>query len=347
MIKKEEPFFQPLPAEGFLGAGVHYFDQDSILAINAAIAARRPLLLRGEPGTGKSQMARAAAEALGWKFRLHAVHANTEPQDLLWKVDAVARLGKAQLLGHSGTTFVEADLEEHNFIVPGLLWWGFHWDSAQAQQDQAQGAAALTKSPTSQVVLLLDEIDKADSSIPNALLDSLGRGAFEVPGIGKIACQPEMAPLVIFSTNEERPLPDAFLRRCLVHHIDIPKDEIEFQNWLLQRGEPHFSGNHDTAKVEKAVLERAAEIVSHDRQLIQKGAFNPPGLAEFLDLIRAVSGVVEKEIGSKASQKVRSQKQLEYLNKLAKFALVKHPDLSQSSDFLRRMQGESHPEPKD
>src|SRR5262249_50323380 len=121
---------------GGMLASVHVIDEDSILAVNAALATGRPLLVRGEPGTGKSQLARAVAEALGRAFVSHSVDARTETRDLLWSVDAVARLAEAQVMGalhHVEHDEVRRRIDVIEFVQPGPLWWAFDWASAQAQ----------------------------------------------------------------------------------------------------------------------------------------------------------------------------------------------------------------------
>jgi len=181
----------------------HVIDRRSVVAINAALATGRPLLVRGDPGVGKSQLARAAAVQLKRRFRHHAVDASTEPRDLLYTVDAVARLAEAQLVGALKGNRDDVAIEK--FIRPGVLWWAFDWNGAATQAqlagntgdiDPAGGLAA------SGVVLLIDEIDKADSAIPNALLDALGHRKFDVPGCGTVEMQAGARPLVIITTNE-------------------------------------------------------------------------------------------------------------------------------------------------
>jgi MoxR-like ATPase len=306
-----------LPGRGGLQPSVHVFERQSILAINAAIAAGRPLLVRGEPGTGKSQLARAAAEELGRAFVFKVVDSRTEAQDLFYTFDAVARLAEAQVAGashrDSGTpeTLIER-LHERRFLSPGPLWWAFHWSSAR---DQAEVVAAM-EPPQPQgwraehgCVVLLDEIDKADSSIPNGLLEALGNGAFPVPRRRPIAIGDGQAPpLVMITTNEERSLPDAFLRRCLVLHLTMPDDDSSFKNALIKRGGVHFPA------CPPPVLEKAAAQTAEDRKAVRMTGLAAPGQAEFLDLIRAVIGLASTE-----------SDQLTLLDQIKDFALKKHP----------------------
>ena len=162
-----------LPVIGDAPQQVHVFEETSIDAANAAIAAKRPLLVRGEPGTGKTQLARAVAKALGWTYVPTIIDARTEASDLLYHLDAVTRLGEAQVtaaLGIKNENQVRKLLAEWNFVQPGPVWWAFDWDSALKQAElvgikppnQQDGG-----DPAKGCVLLIDEIDKADADLPN------------------------------------------------------------------------------------------------------------------------------------------------------------------------------------
>ncbi len=299
---------------GGMPPSVHVIDEDSILSINAALATRRPLLVRGEPGTGKSQLARAAAEALGRVFIPHAVDSRTETRDLLWSVDTVARLAEAQVMGTLRDTAqeeVRRRIDVGQFILPGPLWWAFDWPSAANQAARAgasEPAAPDGWMPERGVVVLVDEIDKADAAVPNALLDALGHGRFDVPGRAPVTLDRDRAPLVVITTNEERSLPDAFLRRCLVLHLSLPEDAEALVETLKARGRAHFG------KCSEKVLARAAELLARDREEIRRRDLAPPGLAEYIDLVRAV-----------IEQRPKAADQLVLLDRIARFALQKHP----------------------
>lgn len=304
-----------LPALGGMPASVHVIDEDSILAVDAALATGRPLLVRGEPGTGKSQLARAAAAALNRAFVHHSVDGRTETRDLLFTVDAVARLAMAQVMGALGSMDrgeIMRRIDILEFVQPGPLWWAFDWDSAREQANRLGVSEPLTPEgfqPEHGVVVLVDEIDKADAAIPNGLLDALGHGRFDVPGRKEaVTRKPEPSPLVVITTNEERSLPDAFLRRCLVLHLALPEDRGALIDVLVARGRPHFP------KCGAAVLTKAAELLAKDRDDYRRQDLAPPGLAEYIDLVHAVTG-----------QRSAEQEQLELLDRVAKFALRKHP----------------------
>jgi MoxR-like ATPase len=326
-----------LPALGGLEAAVHVFDRESILAINAALAARRPLLLRGEPGTGKTQLARAAAQALKRAFVYRTVDAATEVRELFYELDIVARLARAQIRGHREEANVQRSdgqgqetpskpeskaepddpLAERNFIHPGVLWWAFHWNSARDQVPWVGGTeppVAQGCSPENGVVVLLDEIDKADPTVPNGLLEALGSGTFRVPGRPTpVSRDSGPEPLVIVTTNEERSLPDAFLRRCLVLQLEVDDDSPDaLKTFLIARARAH--AKHFEHPPSEKLLAEAAELLASDRREVRARGLQPPGPAEYLDLVRAVTAQRESE-----------DEQIELLREIARFALAKHP----------------------
>lgn len=319
-----------LPAFGKTPATVHLFDEASVLAVNAALAAGRPLLVRGEPGVGKSQLARAAAAALKRAFISFVVDEQTEPRDLRWSFDGVARLAQAQVAGaavrsagngqheRNGPRQARASkendpLDEANFLQPGPLWWAFNWREALTQAGRSRSSAPPVADGCSEsngVVLLIDEIDKADPSVPNGLLESLGNRRFAVRGrTADVECGGGPAPLVVITTNEERVLPDAFLRRCFVLSLELPPEREALIQRLIALGEAHF------AECDPAVRERAAELLANDRASFKDRGLYAPGAAEYLDLLRAVT-----------SQEASATKQRKLLERVAKFALRKHPE---------------------
>lgn len=305
-----------LPPLGTWPESAHVFEEKCAYAVNAAIAAARPLLVRGEPGTGKSQLARAAAHVLKRLFISVVVNARSEGQDLQYHFDTIARLGEAQALGAcGGGENVKRILDPLNYLSPGPLWWAFDWESAKRQFERCEHNvrrpwAPEEWTPEKGCVLLIDEIDKADADLPNSLLETLGNGAFSVPyhdeTIGVVDGM--AAPLVVISTNEERELPGAFVRRCMVLQMEVPDKEEEFVQWLMERGRHHFG-----ERCGKEVRMVAAKQLWGDRQEADRQGVTPPGQAEYLDMLRAVGAMAEGE-----------EAQLDVLAKIKDFALRKH-----------------------
>ena len=196
------------------------------------------------PGRANS---RAAAEALGRAFLPHSVDGRTEPRDLLYTVDTVARLAEAQLMSALRDVEpreVRRRIDVLEFVQPGPLWWAFDWDSAREQARRSGAGEPVTPEgwvPEHGSVVLVDEIDKADSDVPNGLLEALGHGRFDVPGRAAVTLDRTRPPLVVITTNEERALPDAFLRRCLVLHLTLPEEAGALVRTLVERGRAHFN----------------------------------------------------------------------------------------------------------
>ena len=296
---------------------VHVFDKETIGAINAALAAQRPLLVRGEPGIGKSQLARAAAKELGRAYIQFVVDVRTESRDLLWHFDAVKRLADAQLSGslHEQVEKAREALSVENYLHPRALWWAFHWAEAARQAKKVGSPPPVHKDggdPANGCLVLIDEIDKGESDVPNGLLEALGAGAFTPEGRSEAVCATGIAPLVVITTNEERTLPDAFVRRCLVLYLSLPKlpeQRDSLIRLLTARGKAHFP---DSAP---AVRQRAAQILADDRQAAQDANQRPlPGQAEYLDMLRAVL----------ALHPGRPAKQKKALDEVAAFTVRKH-----------------------
>ncbi|MFP5480816.1 MAG: AAA family ATPase [Alphaproteobacteria bacterium] len=170
---------------------------DLALAVNAAVTLQRPLLVKGEPGTGKTELARQVALSLGLPLIEWHVKSTTKAQQGLYEYDAVSRLRDSQL----GDERVH---DVRNYIRKGKLWQAF----------EAPG----------RVVLLIDEIDKADIEFPNDLLQELDRMEFHVYETGE-TIRAQHRPVVIITSNNEKELPDAFLRRCFFHYIRFPEAE--------------------------------------------------------------------------------------------------------------------------
>ena len=170
---------------------------DLVVAVNAAVTLERPLLVKGEPGTGKTELARQVAQSLGAAMLEWNIKSTTKAQQGLYEYDAVSRLRDSQL----GDARVS---EVRNYIRKGKLWQAFE--------------------APERVVLLIDEIDKADIEFPNDLLQELDKMEFHVYETGE-TIRARQRPVVIITSNNEKELPDAFLRRCFFHYIRFPEPE--------------------------------------------------------------------------------------------------------------------------
>lgn len=278
----------------------HLWSQPEIDALTAAYAASRPLLVRGEAGCGKSQIARAAASVMGKTDPLYEViHPRFEALDLLYRFDAVERIADAEIQ--------ELDRTNVKYVSKGKLW----------------EAIDRGKAADFPPVLLIDEIDKADADLPNALLDVLGNRSFTVPHYRPpevIRAADGKHPMVIITTNEERELPAAFVRRCFVLNLNPPQDDQAFVNWLVERGEVH-----KLLDIAPDVRQTAAEQVLKDRKAAQDANYPPVGLAEYIDLLTALH-----ELTSHLPDAKRPGSQQEWLAKIHPYALKKNKDQDQS-----------------
>jgi MoxR-like ATPase len=229
----------------FEGTSDYVATDDLKVAVNAAVLLRRPLLVKGEPGTGKTVLAQEIAGALGAPLIEWNVKSTTKAHQGLYEYDAVARLRDGQL----------GDERVHdisNYIRKGKLWEAF-------------------TSPTLPV-LLIDEIDKADIEFPNDLLQELDRMAFHVYETGEtIAAQDR--PVVIITSNNEKELPDAFLRRCFFHYIKFPDRET-----MQAIVDVHFPG------IQKILVNRALDIFYDIRDV--PGLKKKPSTSELLDWLK-------------------------------------------------------------
>jgi len=297
---------------------LHIMDEDMIHAVNAALAIGRPLLVWGEPGIGKSQLAKAVAKQLNRAFLHFVADAKTESRDLLWHFDAVARLAEAQIYKETPECKDNNPMAIEKFIVPGCLWWALNWQTATDQAKHCKQKPPTVDKDCSHkngTVLLIDEIDKADSDVPNGLLEALGSNSFHPQGLNEaVVCQ-GIKPLVIITTNNERSLPDAFVRRCLALHLAFPETEqIEF---LLQRARQLFPDLD-----EETVLKEAAKMLITDRATAKSHNLYPlPGQAEYFDLLRGVKRL--SEATGKPAQ--------DYISQLQRYTYQKHSGFHESS----------------
>lgn len=325
----------------------HVLTNDEVNAINAALATGRPLLVRGEPGCGKSQLARAAAKKLERPFLRFVVDVQTESRDFLYDVDALGRLARARGGVDSGKGVEE--LEEERFTRPGPLWWALNWNSGverwglnpSAREDAStqiceRYAAPPKWTPKEGVVLLVDEIDKGDPSVPNGLLAALGDGWFEAPGGEEIRRAPEQAaPLIVITTNAERTLPAAFLRRCLVLHLSLPKEREALVQFLAARGEAQVEGLREfdfALSDDKDPYVEIAERVAAARARVEARNLQPPGVAEYVDLLSAIKGLLKNRdqvrlpVGQSEVLTGRQLTVRAILDQLERYHLDKHPE---------------------
>ncbi|MGC8203505.1 AAA family ATPase [Aliiroseovarius sp. PTFE2010] len=193
----------------FNGTDNYVATEDLTVAVNAAVTLERPLLVKGEPGTGKTELAKQVAQGLGLKMVEWNIKSTTKAHQGLYEYDAVSRLRDSQL----GEERVH---DVRNYIKKGKLWQAFDSDE--------------------KLVLLIDEIDKADIEFPNDLLQELDKMEFHVYETGE-TIRAKQRPIIIITSNNEKELPDAFLRRCFFHYIKFPDAET-----MKQIVDVHFPG---------------------------------------------------------------------------------------------------------
>ena len=306
----------------------YVFEPIAIDAINAALCINRPLLIYGEPGVGKSQLAKAAAKALERTYIPFVVNAATEATDLQWSFDAIARLADAQIEGAINKNVDDArqKLALKNYIKPGPLWAALNWKLAKSCYPNEQDTPLdnyfnADKALENGVVVLIDEIDKADSSVPNGLLEVLGANRFHPDGFDK-AIEVErkgdkkgdekgIAPLIIITTNKERLLPDAFIRRCLSITLGLPAHRHEQVKYLVNHAKPNFSELDipfdEEASTVETILETVANMVLDDREQAEKDNQHPlPGQAEYFDLLRGLQAMKEDASGDELLELIQS-----------------------------------------
>ncbi len=299
---------EPVPDRPELGDLFHHWDDEEIRALIYAAAAQRPLLIRGEAGCGKSQIARAAAAHSRGVYLCEVIRPGFEPLELLYRFDMVRRLADAQAN--------RLDETNERYVTDGRL-----------------TEAIRTVAPSGSLpVLLIDEIDKADSDVPNALLNVLGDRRFVIPyrkgGDGEEVIAEHGFPLIVITTNEERELPPAFVRRCAVLNLAPPEDKL--LEWLIERGQVHVRGRK--LRISDRIQRVAAEQVGDDREACKRDGYPLVGLAEYVDLLTALDALTVPD-GAARNTDLTPESieaiQADWLKKLSHFALVKHPNQDQ------------------
>ena len=231
----------------FQGTDTYVATDDLTVAVNAAVTLERPLLVKGEPGTGKTELARQVANALGLPMLEWNIKSTTKAQQGLYEYDAVSRLRDSQL----GEEKVH---DVGNYIKKGKLWQAFDADQ--------------------KLVLLIDEIDKADIEFPNDLLQELDKMEFHVYETGQTV-KARHRPIVIITSNNEKELPDAFLRRCFFHYIRFPDVDT-----LRKIVDVHHPG------IKEALLTTALTQFYDIRE--QAGLKKKPSTSEVLDWLKLI-----------------------------------------------------------
>ncbi len=229
----------------FQGTADYVATDDLTIAVNAAVTLERPLLVKGEPGTGKTELAKQVANALGLRMIEWNIKSTTRAQQGLYEYDAVSRLRDSQL-GDERVNDVA------NYIKKGKLWQAFEAGE--------------------KVVLLIDEIDKADIEFPNDLLQELDKMEFHVYETGE-TIKARQRPIVIITSNNEKELPDAFLRRCFFHYIRFPDDQT-----MRKIVEVHHPG------IKEALLTTALTQFYEIRET--SGLKKKPSTSEVLDWLK-------------------------------------------------------------
>jgi MoxR-like ATPase len=246
----------------FLGSQNYVATDDLMLAVNAAATLQKPLLVKGEPGTGKTMLAEEVAATLGIPLLQWHIKSTTKAQQGLYEYDAVSRLRDSQLSTLDGGEKVK---DINNYIVKGVLWQAFTADQP--------------------VALLIDEIDKADIEFPNDLLREIDRMEFYVYETRQLI-KAKHRPLVFITSNNEKELPDAFLRRCFFHYIKFP-DAVTMQQIV----DVHFPG------LKKELLNAAMKTFYEVRNL--PGLKKKPSTSELLDWLKLL---VAEDISLEALQ---------------------------------------------
>ncbi|MDC0661919.1 AAA family ATPase [Marinobacter sp. SS21] len=278
----------------FTGTENYVATDDLQMAVNAAISLQRPLLIKGEPGTGKTLLAEEMASALGMRLIPWHIKSTTKAQQGLYEYDAVSRLRDSQL----GDEKVK---DIRNYIVKGKLWEAFESDE--------------------QVVLLIDEIDKADIEFPNDLLLELDRMEFFVYETQQYV-KAKRRPIVVITSNNEKELPDAFLRRCFFHYISFPDHDT-----MKDIVDVHFPN------IQQEVVRDALEVFFDVRKV--PGLKKKPSTSELIDWLKLL---MADELSAKVLQEGESSSALPPLYG----ALVKNEQdvhLLQKLAFMARRRG--------
>jgi len=269
----------------------YVFDDNIAIAVDIALATGRPLLVAGDPGSGKSRLAEAMAALMKWNYLDYTMTSRTRLEDLTADYDHLQRLHDAQT-----RTKKEGMKPDWAYFKPGLFWWAFNSGSAsrrggdidEAKQFKAtlEYPGARTENPDhlNKTVLLIDEIDKAEPDLPNDLLEPLDRRRFSRPDGQHVEADDDLEILTIITTNCERELPAAFMRRCVSLVLKAP-DESKLQT-IAHHHFPDDKKHLDNDKFLELVQALATKIITLQNQAKNQNR-RPPSTSEFLDAVRA------------------------------------------------------------
>ncbi|MGN0412895.1 MAG: AAA family ATPase [Lachnospiraceae bacterium] len=233
--------------QGFKSTSEYVASEELMASVNVAMALQKPLLIKGEPGTGKTMLAQAVAQSLGKKLIIWNIKSTTKAQDGLYMYDTIQRLYDGQF-GEEGVDDIA------RYIKLGKLGEAFESDD--------------------QVILLIDEIDKADLEFPNDLLWELDQMEFYIHET-KRTVKAKQRPIVIITSNAEKELPDAFLRRCIFHYIDFPDKEL-----MAEIVKTHYPN------VEENLMNQAMDVFYNIRSM--RDIRKKPSTSELIDWINAL-----------------------------------------------------------
>ncbi len=285
-------FVPPEPGAGLPGSD-YVFSIQATWAVNVALTIDRPLLVTGNPGTGKTSLSKKVAQVLGWRFLSMTVTSRTQLELLQADIDLLRRLAQAQA----------NDLQpDWTYLKPGILWWAFDRAGALrrgASYDEIAHQEGLGKLPptpedrgvvysqTDNAVLLLDEIDKADPDLPNDLLEPLDQRRFDLPlDRGSVKAPRDLRLLIVLTSNRERELPAAFVRRCVTLELPdaLPKTRgggISLEEIAAR----HFPADNPVS----SRFTDVAQLVQAMRDDPDRRGMRPPSTAEYLDTLKVLA----------------------------------------------------------